>query len=123
MMAAVLQEQSTPVSTVTLRPLRRDAAGRRIDPDCGQLLKEAARLRLPLAPGPGPCLLVTARQYAAAAIALVIATPMPSGLFRGVEVWTTDCPPAPCAYVVLENGALFGGNQCPPDRQVHQSGR
>lgn len=107
-MASVLQRESTAAIAVTLRPLRRDAAGRRIDPEYSQLLNEAARLRVPLAPGPSPGLLTTARTYAGAAIALIVSTPMSNGFFRGVEVWTTDAPPAPCDYEILENGALSG---------------
>lgn len=94
-------------SEFALRPLRRDASGRRLDPECCQLLEHAARIGIPLAPDASQDLLVTDEMHAAAALALIVATPMRNGLFRGVEVWIQGRrPPSPSDYTVLECGIL-----------------
>lgn len=97
---------------VTLRPVRRDAAGRRLDPDCAQLLDQADRLDIPIVPGPGLHLLEVDAAHAGAAIALVVATPMRQGLFRGVEIWHAGRrPPAHWDYALLERGELVAGQE------------
>jgi hypothetical protein len=109
-----------------LRPLRRDATGRRLDPERHQLLEHAARMGIPMAPGASEDLLVIDGAHAAAAIALILATPMRNGLFRGVEVWSQGRqPPSPSDYTVLESGALSMNVDAPganPGTRLPQAG-
>ena len=97
-----------------------------MDPERHQLLEHAARMGMPLAPGTSEDLLVTDGAHAAAALALILATPMRNGLFRGVEVWSQGRqPPSPSDYTVLESGALSMNVDAPganPGTRLPQAG-
>ncbi|MFW5968999.1 MAG: hypothetical protein ACOCP9_00015 [Halofilum sp. (in: g-proteobacteria)] len=112
-------DQPPSTETVTLRPFRRDAACHYQDPEAGELLEHASRLGILLAPDSEPDLFVTDASHAGAAIALLVATPMRTGQFRGCAVWRRGRrPPDPPDYVLLENGSRVsdGDRPGPADR-------